>query len=84
MYIECDSCRIKDVVDLVRCFKCQGDDHVAKHYTTGRPVAPIAQRNRTTTSKNKEKSCRSNCKCEGRVDSQHIATPVLLLPIGRE
>lgn len=37
VFIEWQSCRVKDYVDLARCYKCQRYRHVAKHCNSEKP-----------------------------------------------
>lgn len=77
VYIEWQSCRVKDYVDVARCYKCQRFGHVAKHcndaksgcsYCAGEHEYKVCP-----NKKDKEKVCCANCKREGRTEDKHDA-----------
>jgi len=75
VFIEWESCRIKDYVDVTRCFKCQRYGHVAKKCTNTKEVCSHC------SGEHKYKECKksnqreaakcANCQREGRKEVNH-------------
>lgn len=75
VFIEWQSCRVKDYVDVARCYKCQRYGHVAKHCNSEKPRCSYCAgehdfKDCPDRSK-KDKVCCVNCKRDGRVEVKH-------------
>src|SRR5436190_23688640 len=77
IYIEWQLCRVKDYVDVPRCYKCQRYGHVAKHCNSEKPgcshCAGEHEFKDCPDAKKKERVCCVNCKREKRENSKHDA-----------
>ncbi|XP_046673231.1 uncharacterized protein LOC124362614 [Homalodisca vitripennis] len=77
VYIEWESCRIKDYVDLARCYKCQRFVHVAKFCTNDKPSCSHCAKEHVfkdcKNTKKEEARC-ANCSREDRLDARHPAS----------
>lgn len=78
VFIEWQGCRVKDYVDVARCFKCQRYGHIAKHCNNEKPSCSHCAGDhdyKECPNKNKKEAvCCSNCKREGRQEVKHDAT----------
>lgn len=77
IFIEWQSCRVKDYVDVARCYKCQRFGHIAKHCTgekSGCSFCAGEHEYKDCPDKNKkDKVCCINCRREKRVETKHDA-----------
>src|SRR5436190_13558661 len=77
IFIGWQSCRVKDYVDVARCYKCQRYGHVAKHCSSEKPSCShcaMEHDYKDCPDKNKkEKACCVNCKREKRENTKHEA-----------
>lgn len=77
IYVEWQCCRVKDYVDVARCYKCQRYGHIAKHCTAVKPCCShCAGEHEFKECENKRKkgaACCANCKRENRADTKHEA-----------
>lgn len=77
LFIEWQSCRVKDYVDVARCYKCQRYGHIAKHCSGEKMACSYCAGEHTfkdcPKKNNKDRVCCINCKREGRVDDKHDA-----------
>jgi hypothetical protein len=77
IFVEWQCCRVKDYVDVARCYKCQRFGHIAKHCTAVKPCCSHCageHEYKDCESKNKKgAACCANCKRENRVDTKHEA-----------
>lgn len=75
VYIEWQGCRVKDYVDVARCYKCQRFGHIAKFCQSEKPSCSYCAGEHEfkdcNDKKNKEKECCANCKRERRDNSNH-------------
>ena len=81
IFIEWQACRVKDYVDVARCFKCQRYGHIAKHCNSVKPCCSCCageHDNKDCPNKDKKNSvCCANCKREGRPNTKHDAASKL-------
>ncbi|KAG8255175.1 hypothetical protein J6590_108728 [Homalodisca vitripennis] len=77
IFVEWQCCRVKDYVDIARCFKCQRFGHIARHCTSLKPSCSYCAEEHDykdcPNKKKKEAVCCANCKREGRGDLNHDA-----------
>lgn len=77
IFVEWQSCRVKDYVDVARCFKCQRYGHVAKHCSSDKPDCSFCAGEhdyKDCPNKNKKEKARCvNCMREGREEDKHDA-----------
>lgn len=77
VFIEWQSCRVKDYVDVARCYKCQRYGHVAKHCNAAKSECSYCageHEYKVCPNKSDKTKVRCvNCKREGREDDRHDA-----------
>lgn len=74
IFIEWNSCRVKDYNDVPRCYNCQKYGHVAKYCKSETPSCSQCAGEHSfkeCPDKNKENVCCVNCKRDGRPDFKH-------------
>lgn len=74
VFIEWEACRIKDYVDVARCFKCQRYGHVAKFCTNKTETCSFCAGEhdfKTCKKERKENAKCVNCTREGKTDVKH-------------
>jgi len=75
IFINWESCKVKDYVDVVRCFKCQRYGHVAKYCTSEKSSCSHCAGDhdfKDCPDKDKrEKLCCVNCKRDKRENNKH-------------
>jgi len=75
LFIEWQCCRVKDYVDVARCYKCQRYGHIAKYCENEKPSCSHCAGEhvyKDCPDKNKkEKECCANCKRDGAQNSKH-------------
>jgi len=75
IFVEWQSCKVIDYVDLARCYKCQRYGHIAKHCDHEKPscshCAGEHEYKDCPDKDKKEKECCANCKREKRQNIKH-------------
>jgi len=77
IFIEWQSCRVKDYIDVPRCYKCQRHGHIAKYCASAKVSCSYCagehDHKECQEKNNKEKVCCANCQREGKQDMKHDA-----------
>jgi len=75
IFVEWQSCKVIDYVDVARCYKCQRYGHIAKHCNHEKPscshCAGEHEYKDCPDKGKKEKECCANCKREKRQNMKH-------------